>query len=288
MAFAGWEDAARVHGAPIFYAFIAWSLLYQLARRTAPARLDEPTKGYWASSCVSSVHGVVITYLAWRGCRDAGLWTTASAHVTSDSTYAAMHVFLGYIIEDCFPLLYYRREWSSTRVYVIHHVASLVDWGFCMLVGTCHMLAVPMLLCEVTAPFTNGRWFLATIGGRWKAGTLYTVNGLAMTVLFFLTRVLLPGWLGYSTFPPTSRLHASYFGLPAYNYVLMTAGYLTGYALQVPSHSSHTPARPSPSLPATAPAAHACTLARQLFWFEQIFRGLLKVLRGGRPAAKKV
>lgn len=68
--------------------------------------------------------------------------------------------FVGYIIFDSFPMLYYSKSWGSVTPYVIHHSLSFISFFDCAVNGTAHNLVIALLLCEGTAPFVNGRWFL--------------------------------------------------------------------------------------------------------------------------------
>ena len=72
------------------------------------------------------------------------------------------------------------------------------SWGVAASTGYAHSVAVPVLLLEITGPFTNMRWFLHTAG--LKDTTLYLVNGVCMTISFFMLRVVFNWWLFITRF----------------------------------------------------------------------------------------
>ena len=154
------------------------------------------------------------------------------------------HIFLGYLVTDLVALLLYGNQWKGTGIYLVHHITGLWTWGLLATQGHCLGVAVSFLLCETTAPFTNGRWFLSTLGIT--KGPLYTLNGLAMAVSFLIVRVLLMGGLFVRY---VVILREPFFALPVSTWATILGSYAFGYPLQ-------------------------------LFWFSKIAKGLLKVLSG--------
>lgn len=230
---------------------IAWTICYRLGRSTAPAQLSEADKSYWASSVTSTVHGAVITYLGWVACVDADLFTTRNMYATSTATTASMHCFLGYIIEDSVVLVKRRKEWKGSTPYLYHHFAAAFSWVVCLRHGVCHFMCCPLLLCEATAPLTNARWFFSKLGGRWRHGPIYIVNGLLMYFSFLGLRVIGMGWLGYR-FLVDLQLEA--LALPRWIFCVILFFWAVGWALQ-------------------------------LYWFKSMTTGMLSVL--GLYDAKK-
>lgn len=56
------------------------------------------------------------------------------------------------------------------------------------------------MITEVSTPFINLRWFLAT--HKNTKGTLYFVNGLTFTLLFFIFRNVFQSWMMVTMFFP--------------------------------------------------------------------------------------
>jgi len=162
-------------------------------------KLDPPSRAYWASSVVSTVNSFVLTPLAWRACEQSELLSlrtsfTVSTHLSTTACVA----MVGYTVWDSLVLFRYRAHWSSVGMYAVHHAGSILAWGLCAVSGYAHVIAVPTLLFEATAPFVNARYFLATAG--LKESVLYTINGVLMFLSFFVVRVVFNWWLYLSRF----------------------------------------------------------------------------------------
>jgi hypothetical protein len=230
--------------------FAFFGTMQILARFTAPSKLDGPTRAYWASSIVSTIHGVYVAPLAWRAMSSGGYWSSDDVTLATDDAVHCCAIYLGYLIADFVPLLVYVNAWKGSTPYLWHHGLSLISW--CMMATRGHLLAVAvgLLLLEATAPFTNGRWFLSTIGI--SSGLLYTINGLCMAISFFVLRVCFMGWLFVRY---VVVLRAGFFALPPTTWLTVLACYAFGYPLQ-------------------------------LFWFRKIAIGIVKVLSGGKKKSK--
>mmetsp|Transcript_28438 Transcript_28438/g.33651 ORF Transcript_28438/g.33651 Transcript_28438/m.33651 type:complete len:87 (+) Transcript_28438:711-971(+) len=85
-----------------------------------------------------------------------------------------------------------------------------------------------------------------------KNTSLYVVNGLLMTVLWFIFRILMFAWLGYRIYKSKDALMT----LSTFKIIAILITYIVGYALQI-------------------------------FWFSKIFKGALKVLRSQNNNKKK-
>ena len=159
------QDLVRGVGPWCAAAVVTYSLGYLLA----PSKLVKPAeRAYYGSSVLAIVHGVVVSILALMAGLDAGFWTVTwepwDYHAQTPATARCIHVFLAFLLTDLLPLFYYRKEWAGTGMYIGHHTLSCVAWGDALLNGTCHNVAVGLLLLEATSPFINGRYFLSTHG----------------------------------------------------------------------------------------------------------------------------
>lgn len=207
-------DALSPHAVPVLKFFLLFTLVYKLGKSTAPARLSVADTGYWGSSVTSTVHGFIVTYLGWVGCRDAQLFTTTDLYKTTPSTELACQCFLGYILQDTFTLFTYLKEWKGSTPYVFHHISAAYAWGLCLRFGVAQLMTCPLLLCEATALFTNARWVFSILGGAWRNGPIYLVNGLLMYVSFFALRVCMMGWLVSHALRPSPSSAAPPSSLP--------------------------------------------------------------------------
>ena len=221
---------------------LIFGALHIIFRGTAPDALDSPKRAYWASSAVSTVHGVYVSWLSWRAMADGEYWSSTDLTKVTPAALQCCHCYLGYLMADLVPLTYYYKEWSRPFAFLVHHVLSVWSWGLMAVRGQLLGLAVGLLLLEATAPFTNGRWFLAEL--KRTTGPLYLVIGTCMAVSFLLLRVLLMGFLFVRY---VIVLRDSFFALPPTVYLSILLSYAFGYPLQ-------------------------------LFWFRKIALGLLKAL----------
>lgn len=243
-----WIVTARLL-APARYYFAGFFALFVLFRLLAPSRLDAPTRAYWASSAVSTAHSLIIVPLSWAAYAPYRAPDAAAVTLATAAATRCGYIYLGYILADMVPLLHYRDKWAGSTPYIFHHAFSVLCWGTMVVRGQCLGVAVGLLLLEATAPFTNGRWFLSTHGR--KDGALYLVNGALMALSFFALRVCFMGYLVYTYL---FALRAAVFALPPSTVAALGSGFAFGYPLQ-------------------------------LFWFQKIATGLVKVLRGG-PGGK--
>ena len=178
-----WEALGRGVGPWWAAAVVTYSLGYLFA----PSKLVKPAdRAYYGSSILAILHGIVVSILALMAGLDAGFWTVTwepwDYHAQTPATARCIHVFLAFLLTDLLPLFYYRKEWAGTGMYIGHHTLSCVAWGDALLNGTCHNVAVGLLLLEATSPFINGRYFLSTHGVPCAAYGLWAAYGVVRGV----------------------------------------------------------------------------------------------------------
>jgi hypothetical protein len=156
-------------------------------------------------------------------------------------------VFIGYLLSDLLLSLIHSSSWPGWQANVLHHVTGIFCWYLMNEGGFGHSIAMCATLTEITTPFVNQRFFFDK--ANMKDGSLYVANGLLMTLLWFLFRVVLFGWLGFRLF----QMRESLFALPNLHMFAAIFSYAVGYTLQ-------------------------------LFWFQKIMKGALKVLAGGNKS----
>jgi hypothetical protein len=116
--------------------------------------------------------------------------------------------------------------------------------------GFGHTFGMMGMMTEITTPFVNQRFFFDKSGMR--EGSLYVVNGLIMTLLWFLIRVVFCGWMCYRLL----EMRVTLMTLSPFSLSTVIFSYCVGYALQ-------------------------------LFWFKKIFKGALKVVFGSSKSDAK-
>lgn len=179
---------------------------------------------------------------------DLEIWTRDDFYGSCAASSRTNKVFVAYLAYDLTNTLFWNRRWSGWVSNTIHHAMGIVCWVTIETRGVAHVLGVTAVMTELTTPFINLRWFLHETG--LKESRLYIANGLLMTALWFVVRILLFGWLGL-------RLHAmraDLFAIPRWQTGVLLGSFATGFALQV-------------------------------FWFRKIAKGAFKVLFGKKKRA---
>ncbi len=105
------------------------------------------------------------------------------------------------------------------------------------------MFGVVAIMTEFTSPLVNNRWYMAINGMQTTHPTLFLVNGVLMTILWFILRIVLMGWVGLKMV----ALQETLWKIPIVTAWSAVITYTIGYGLQV-------------------------------FWFHKILRGCLKVM----------
>lgn len=200
--------------------------LYSLLLPTAPKHLDKSTAVNWAVNAVSTVHSLIIVPLAYEAL--GPFWGVDDVRLTTEASNRVIEIFLGYILADSLPLIWYRKEWVGSNEFLGHHLAVLAVGYMSSIRGHVHGLVMGLLLCEATAPFVNARWFLLILNR--KHTLLYLINGILMTVSFFVLRIVFMGGLFVYN---EVYLHASFLSLPPSTVAVIFLGSVIGYSLQI-------------------------------------------------------
>ncbi|XP_049735684.1 TLC domain-containing protein 4-like [Elephas maximus indicus] len=102
----------------------------------------------------------------------------------------------GYLISDLLFLIFYWKAIGET-VYIVHHCAMLYICFHILKEGILAYIGNFRLIAEISTPFVNQRWFLRTLRYQ-KSSEAYIINGVLMTVTFFLTRTaMIPAFYYY-------------------------------------------------------------------------------------------
>ena len=140
----------------------------------------------------------------------------------------------------------------------MHHVAGIMGNTFALLLDDGFgSVAQLTFITEFSTFFVNARFLLAK--HKLSSTTIYIVNGLLMTLSFFVVRVVYYKWILFSVYRNMGLYDSERMKNYPENKVMMR---------------------------------HACVFLYivmyflQLFWFYKIFSGLMKVLLGGGGSKK--
>jgi hypothetical protein len=145
--------------------FVFWHALFWGCVIAAPllfssyAKLDGPTKSYWASSMVSTIHAFYIVYVAWIAANELDVWNSIDFFTSNSSSSHANVVFVGYLCSDLLVTLYYNTRWPGWEANLLHHVAGIWCWYCFEKYSYGLVFAIPSMLIEGTTPFINQRFF---------------------------------------------------------------------------------------------------------------------------------
>lgn len=71
---------------------------------------------------------------------------------------------------------------------LFHHCFALIGYSYALTYSVMPYFANFRLICELSTPLVNMRWFLYAMGHN-KKSLAFFINGIAMTVLFFAVRI---------------------------------------------------------------------------------------------------
>ncbi|XP_058032933.1 TLC domain-containing protein 4 [Ahaetulla prasina] len=188
--------------------------------------LDQKKKIEWNTRTVSTFHALVVGIF----CVYILLYDEAvnADRVWGDPSTVQLNlaVTIGYLISD---LLLIILHWKAIGdiFFVIHHVLALYAYYFVLDRGILAYFANFRLLAELSTPFVNQRWFFEALGYS-KASKANIINGLLMTIMFFLGRIIV--------IPIYYNSVASEFGTEAYyrlGFVAQSAWFVSSIALDI-------------------------------------------------------
>mmetsp|Transcript_8390 Transcript_8390/g.9395 ORF Transcript_8390/g.9395 Transcript_8390/m.9395 type:complete len:256 (+) Transcript_8390:110-877(+) len=229
-----------------------WHALYWVCYFIAPilfvsvASLDvrRGEHGYWAASMVSTVHAILVTALAFVALwQQPSLLSSADFFESTPLSLLTLRIFVGYVLSDLVPSLYYNVRWPGAIPNLCHHWFTILAWMGMGAGGYSQGLSLVLISCEITTPFVNMRWFFDK--SAMKNTVLFKINGLLMLILWFIFRIV-----GY--FSTALRIYAHRQGvlaLPALEMFIYLFSYVVGGALM-------------------------------LLWFSKIVNGALKMMMG--------
>uniref|UniRef100_A0A8D0L5N2 TLC domain containing 4 n=1 Tax=Sphenodon punctatus TaxID=8508 RepID=A0A8D0L5N2_SPHPU len=183
--------------------FVTFQLLFHVLSSWVSARvtsgfnnLNQKRKIEWNSRTVSTFHALVVGVF----CVYILLYDEAvnADHVWGDPSLVKLNLAIttGYLFSDLLLIIYYWKA-IGDKFFVIHHLAALYAYYFVLGEGLLAYFGNFRLLAEFSTPFVNQRWFFEVLGYP-KSSTANIINGVLMTIVFFLVRiVVMPVYYGH-------------------------------------------------------------------------------------------
>ncbi|XP_043918105.1 TLC domain-containing protein 4-B-like [Protopterus annectens] len=149
--------------------------------------LGKEQKIEWNSRVASTVHALLAgVFGLYIFCFD---YAVNADPVWGDATLVRINVAItaGYLISDLQLILWYWKIIGDVY-FIMHHVAVLYAYYYVLSQGLLPYFANFRLLAEFSTPCVNQRWFFEVLGYS-KSSKLNIINGLTMTIMFFLVRI---------------------------------------------------------------------------------------------------
>ena len=153
--------------------------------------LATPARGEWLSRVISNIHALILLPLLNHALFNDNSLELSDGEFWSHRmiTRIVLKITLGYFLYDFLLVLVLYRTISAPIATMIHH-ALIILTIYCVFVfdfPLVYIWAAGLLFTEMSTPFVNQRWFMAI---RHRHSTMYKVNGLLMTLAFFIARPL--------------------------------------------------------------------------------------------------
>ncbi|XP_006882484.1 PREDICTED: transmembrane protein 56 [Elephantulus edwardii] len=194
--------------------FVIFQLLFHFvsswfSEKISPSfnNLSFEKKIEWNSRVVSTCHSLVVGIFSLYICLFDEV--TKADPLWGDSSLVKVNISisLGYLISDLLLIFYYWRV-IGDKMFVIHHCTALYGYYMLLAFGALESIGNFRLLAELSSPFVNQRWFFETLKYP-KFSKVNVINGILMTVAFFLVRI--------AVIPPFYYFMYSVYGTEAYN-----------------------------------------------------------------------
>ena len=161
---------------------------YVIPKTYAKLGREPGAQGYWDASFASTANSFVTAGLAIHAfMRSPSLMTSEDLYLKTPETCVSATAFVTWVCFELCCQLYYLRQWREGPAILIHHVSAIAAWALYLQGGYGHALSLVGSICELTNPFMNMRYFLATL--ELRASRLYVLNGVAFVLAWLAVRV---------------------------------------------------------------------------------------------------
>eukprot|EP00188_Purpureofilum_apyrenoidigerum_P005044 Plantae.Rhodophyta-Purpureofilum_apyrenoidigerum.ctg6208.p1 GENE.Plantae.Rhodophyta-Purpureofilum_apyrenoidigerum.ctg6208~~Plantae.Rhodophyta-Purpureofilum_apyrenoidigerum.ctg6208.p1 ORF type:complete len:281 (-),score=47.19 Plantae.Rhodophyta-Purpureofilum_apyrenoidigerum.ctg6208:864-1706(-) len=244
-------------------AAVGWALMLIPSHLISNACSTTYKKGFvgkmsveWLSRCVSNIHAVVVSVII-----AVSIFGETSAYKGGNFEYewlcrTGLRFAVGYFMYDACLVIYSIKTITAGPTTFCHHVlvGSIVHYTLVKRTPLVVIWAAGAYLTELSTPFVNARWFLSL---RHKDEMIYKVSGILMTFSFFLARIVyMPAFLVF-LFTSDGLIESIPNKELAFRYgIIGMFGHIALYALN-------------------------------LYWFNLIMRGLIKLIKDSRKSEHK-
>lgn len=107
-------------------------------------------------------------------------------------------IVMGYILSDM-TIVISNYKIIGDLFTLLHHCFSVVGYGYALTYSVMPYFANFRLICELSTPLVNMRWFLYAAGHN-KKSIYFFINGITMTLMFFTVRIAIIPVYWYKVF----------------------------------------------------------------------------------------
>lgn len=107
-------------------------------------------------------------------------------------------IVMGYILSDM-TIVISNYKIIGDLFTLLHHCFSVVGYGYALTYSVMPYFANFRLICELSTPLVNMRWFLYAAGHN-KKSVYFFLNGMTMTLMFFIVRIAIIPVYWYKVF----------------------------------------------------------------------------------------
>eukprot|EP00039_Didymoeca_costata_P006417 m.89982 g.89982 ORF g.89982 m.89982 type:complete len:262 (+) comp13250_c0_seq1:63-848(+) len=206
-------------------------------------RLSPDLQAQWLQAMISFLHAITVApsslYLAFQY-----PWLQFDDFYSYNTNHAMLgNLMLGFFVFD--TTLYIRhRNWPEWSTYMMHHSLGLLSLTVFSKQYLVQSVIITLGLMEFSNLMVNVRWFLSTAGLKDKYPLLNMINGIIGTLLYFIMRICLFGYVGYCVMIKQS---ANFLSLNYFHQSVIVLCFVPAYLLQ-------------------------------WFWFYKVMRGIIKVV----------
>lgn len=177
-----------------FGSFVAFMIIYKYASPKLSSlicpkyqHLTEQQQINWNTRTMSSIHSVIMGYVCIYtmlydpDVRKDPIWR----HTVQVRIAGA--ILIGYSVADTIVMAIHYKQ-IGEPFYFLHHASAAYAFFYVSMFGVLPYFSNYRLLSEISTPLVNQRWFFSTLGYK-KDNKYFIINGVVMTLVFFLTRL---------------------------------------------------------------------------------------------------
>ncbi|CAK8689638.1 unnamed protein product [Clavelina lepadiformis] len=183
-------------------------------------KLSENQKSEFALRMSSNFHAILVSCICLylilfdETIRTDPVWGYSELVATN------LTITVGFLLADLLVMSSSFEAAGGSWTLCFHHVGSIYAYSLAIRNGVLLYFANFRLLAEISTPFVNARWCLATL--NMKDNKLYFINGVLMAAVFFLCRIAIMPFFYYMAWQVISTesyqrvsfpIHVSWLGI---------------------------------------------------------------------------